>query len=207
MAGITMILCCDISRSRGSCAFAILWIYGTWSLTRKRRYYMATITQPLRDEHKELVPHIETLRMVADSIGTAPEESVRKGVEEAYTFLTHHLIPHAQAEERALYPVVGRLMGASEATATMSRDHVEVGRLTGELASLQSQLVGTSVSEPQVKALRRVLYGLYALVKVHFAKEEEIYLPILDARLTPEEAHQMFEAMEMAAKEAKSRVG
>ncbi len=168
---------------------------------------MATITQPLRDEHKELVPHIETLRTVADSIGTAPEESVRRGVEEAYTFLTHHLIPHAQAEEKALYPVVGRLMGASEATATMSRDHVEVGRLTGELGSLQSQLVGTSVSEPQAKALRRVLYGLYALVKVHFAKEEEIYLPILDARLTPEEARQMFEAMEMAAKEAKSKVG
>jgi iron-sulfur cluster repair protein YtfE (RIC family) len=168
---------------------------------------MATITQPLRDEHKELVPHIEMLLMVADSIGTAPEESVRRGVEEAYLFLTHHLIPHAQAEERALYPVVGRLMGASEATATMSRDHVEVGRLTGELGSLQSQLVGISLSEPQVKALRRVLYGLYAVVKVHFAKEEEIYLPILDARLTPEEARQMFEAMEMAAKEAKSKVG
>jgi iron-sulfur cluster repair protein YtfE (RIC family) len=168
---------------------------------------MATITQPLRDEHKELVPHIEMLRMVADSIGTAPEESVRQGVEEAYVFLTHHLIPHAQAEERALYPVVGRLMGASEATATMSRDHVEVGRLTGELGSLQSQLVGISLSEPQAKAFRRVLYGLYALVKVHFAKEEEIYLPILDARLTPEEARQMFEAMEMAAKEAKSKVG
>ena len=53
------------------------------------------------------------------------------------------------------------------------------------------------------KALRRVLYGLYALVKVHFAKEEEVYLSILDARLTPEEAHRMFEAMEEAARGAK----
>jgi len=48
-----------------------------------------------------------------------------------------------------------------------------------------------------------VLYGLYALVKVHFAKEEEVYLSILDARLTPEEAHRMFEAMEEAARGAK----
>ena len=55
----------------------------------------------------------------------------------------------------------------------------------------------------QANALRRVLYGLYALVKVHFAKEEEVYLPLLDARLTPGEAHAMFEAMEAAAKEAK----
>jgi iron-sulfur cluster repair protein YtfE (RIC family) len=168
---------------------------------------MVTLTQPLREEHRELIPQIEMLRTVADSIGAAPGESVQQGVEEAYKFLTHHLIPHAQAEERALYPVVGRLMGAPEATATMSRDHIEVGRLTGELGSLRSQLGGASVNESQVKALRRVLYGLYAIVKVHFAKEEEVYLPILDARLTPEEASRMFEAMEMAAKEAKSNIG
>jgi hypothetical protein len=51
-----------------------------------------------------------------------------------------------------------------------------------------------------------VLYGLYAVVKLHFAKEEEVYLPILDARLTHEEASRMFEAMEMAAKQAKSQL-
>ena len=166
---------------------------------------MTTFTQPLRDEHKELIPHIELLRTVADSIGTAPLASVQQSVEAAYTFLAHHLTPHAQAEERALYPVVGKLMGAAEATATMSRDHVEIGQLTGELGLLRSQLIGADVSESQQKALRRVLYGLYAVVKVHFAKEEEVYLPILDARLTREEAARMFEAMELAAQEAKSK--
>jgi len=49
-----------------------------------------------------------------------------------------------------------------------------------------------------------VLYGLYTLVKVHFAKEEEVYLPLLDANLTPDEAIEMFEAMEKAAGEAKA---
>ena len=52
------------------------------------------------------------------------------------------------------------------------------------------------------EALRRVLYGLSAIITVHFAKEEEIYLPILDARLAPEEAHRMF--LERVAQEAKS---
>jgi iron-sulfur cluster repair protein YtfE (RIC family) len=173
----------------------------------KRRKEMVTLTQPLRDEHKELLPHIELLRTVADSIGETPFESLRRGVDEAYAFLTHHLLPHAQGAEGALYPVVGRLMGAPEATATMSRDHVEVGRLTEELGSLRSHLDGASVGASQVQALRRVLYGLYAIVRVHFAKEEEVYLPILDARLTAEEASRMFEAMERAAQEAKSSVG
>lgn len=165
------------------------------------------VTQPLRDEHKELIPHIETLRTVADSVGQASIESLRQGVEDVFEFLMHHLIPHAEAEDRALYPVVGKVMGAPDATATMSRDHVEVGRLTDELASLRSELSRAMLGEAQAKALRRVLYGLYALVKLHFAKEEEVYLPLLDARLSTGAARDMFEAMENAAKHAKGRHG
>jgi hemerythrin-like domain-containing protein len=164
---------------------------------------MVTLTQPLREEHKELMPHIEMLRTVADAIGTMPIDTLRQHVYDVYMFLEHHLIPHAQAEEWALYPTVGRLMSAPAVTATMSR---EIGRLTEELASLKMQISGKSVSESQEKALRRVLYGLYAIVKLHFAKEEEIYLPLLDARLTPGEAQELFEAMETAAKEAKIKL-
>jgi iron-sulfur cluster repair protein YtfE (RIC family) len=167
------------------------------------RTHMKSLTQPLRDEHKELLPHIERLRAVADSIGTAPIESVRQNLEEIYTFLTGQLTPHAQAEERVLYPTVGRLMGAAEATAKMSQEHTAIHRYTQELGTLRLSLSDASLSETEEQALRRVLYGLYALVKEHFAKEEEIYLPFLDARLTAQEALQMFEALEMAAHEAK----
>ncbi len=164
---------------------------------------MKTLTQPLRDEHKELLPQIEMLRTVADLVGDAPIVEVQQGVDAVYEFLMHHLIPHAQAEDKALYPVVGKIMGAAQATATMSRDHVEVGRLTEELASLRLELAGLHLDVAQVKALRRVLYGLYTLVKVHFAKEEEVYLPILEAGLNPAEAQRMFEALEAAAHEVK----
>jgi iron-sulfur cluster repair protein YtfE (RIC family) len=91
------------------------------------------------------------------------------------------------------------------ATATMSRDHVEVGRLKEELRLLRSKVSSGVTRESLLKSLRRVLYGLYALVKVHFAKEEEIYLPLLDAGLTPDDAQRMFEAMERAARTAQSR--
>ncbi len=165
---------------------------------------MTTITQPLRDEHKELFPHVETLKTAADQVNEVLSERAWKDIQEAYEFLAYHLIPHAYAEEQALYPVVQKVMGAPQATATMSRDHVEVGRLTEELKGLLPDRT-TRLSAEQITGLRRVLYGLYALVKVHFAKEEEIYLPLLDARLTPGEASLMFEAMEEAAREAKAR--
>ena len=160
---------------------------------------MTTITQPLRDEHASLVPHIQTLREVADRVTEISIESLRQEIDGAHRFLTDHLIPHAEVEDRVLYPVVGEALGAPEATATMRRDHVEVGRLTAELGTLRARLGGTAVDPGQAKELRRVLYGLYALVTVHFAKEEEIYLAILDQRLSAQAARELFAAMEHAA--------
>ncbi len=167
---------------------------------------MTTVTQPLHEEHQELLPQIERLRAIADFVGEAPVPLLKLGLDEIYDFLAHQLIPHTQAEERTLYPVVQKVMGASEATRTMERDHVEIERLTEELAMLRAELSRAPVTGVQVQALRRVLYGLYELVKVHFAKEEEVYLPLLDARLSPAEAYQMFAALEATAHEAEQRV-
>ena len=165
------------------------------------------LTQPLRDEHRDLLPHIEELRATADMVGDAPPTELLKAVDAAHAFLVHHLIPHATAEDDALYPAVQKVMGAPMATATMSRDHVEVGRLTEELSSLRSEIATGALTTGRAKALRRVLYGLYALVHVHFAKEEEIYLPLLDANLSVAEARAMFERMEAAAGEARTHAG
>jgi iron-sulfur cluster repair protein YtfE (RIC family) len=165
---------------------------------------MAPLPQRVRDEHRELITRIEVLRTVADSIGSASTESIRKGVGQVYTFLIHQLIPHAQAEEQVLYPTVGRLLRALEATETMSRDHLEVIRLTEELEALRLHLFYTPISESNEQALRRVLYGLYAIIKLHLAKEEEIYLPIVEARLPDEEVNGLVEAMEGTVMEAKS---
>jgi iron-sulfur cluster repair protein YtfE (RIC family) len=174
---------------------------------KSKEINMKTITEPLRDEHKELLPHIESLRIAGESIHAHLfSPFIREEVEKAYKFLTDELIPHAKAEDRALYPVVQKVMGAKEATATMSRDHVEVDRLTGELGDLLLKVDGTAITDEQTHAMRRILFGLYALVKVHFAKEEEVYLPLLDARLTEQEAAAMFESMERAAHDVKSKL-
>jgi hemerythrin-like domain-containing protein len=167
---------------------------------------MSTITQPLRDEHKELYPEVESLRHAAEAVNEALSAADRAKIEEAYEFLTRHLLPHAQAEEAALYPAVQKVMGTLFGTATMQRDHVEVHRLTEELGAQLERLRASTLTQQDVRALRQVLYGLYALVRLHFAKEEDVYLPLLDSGLSPEEARAMFEAMEEAAHKAKAAV-
>jgi iron-sulfur cluster repair protein YtfE (RIC family) len=164
---------------------------------------MTTLTQPLRDEHRELYPQVEGILTAAGLIGRGSLDEVKRAVDAAYEFLADHLLPHAQAEDAALYPTVQRVVGAPEITLTMSRDHVEVGRYIDELAALKNGISGKPLTPSQTIELQRVLYGLYAMVKLHFAKEEEVYLPILDQRLTAETARQMFEQMEAAAHKAR----
>lgn len=162
---------------------------------------MKLVTQPLRDEHRELLPLLERVRAAADGVGSG--SASMEAVDSAYEFLSAHLVPHAVAEEAALYPVVARIMGSPDATKTMEVDHAEVRRLTGELGEIRSHISESVPSSDQVRDLRRVLYGLYTLVGVHFAKEEKVYLPLLDSRLSAEEARTMFEEMEAAAGRAK----
>jgi iron-sulfur cluster repair protein YtfE (RIC family) len=158
-----------------------------------------SVMQPLRDEHPELLPHIEAIRRVADQIGYAPAATLRDEVAGVYEFLTHHLVPHAKAEDAELYPAVERAMEAPGATETMRRDHIEVADLIEQLRALEPELEVESIGPVVERSLRRILYGLYALVKVHFAEEEDIYVPVLEKHLTSEDAAELFEAMEEAA--------
>jgi iron-sulfur cluster repair protein YtfE (RIC family) len=152
-----------------------------------------TVTEPLRAEHAELLPRLESLRDAAPALEDHDNEALPT-VDTALAFLRDSLIPHAQAEDAVLYPVVEQVMKAPGATATMSRDHVEVSRLTADLQRLRDSLHGSSDAELR-RELQRILYGLCAIIRLHFAKEEEIYLPLLDAGLAPVDADEMFRAM------------
>lgn len=166
---------------------------------------MANHMKPLAEEHEELRMRIEEIRDIADGIGELSIGDLRERIRETHEFLTHHLIPHALAEDEVLYPVVARIMGAPRATATMSRDHVAVVRLTEELETIGAHLATTGPRTLQEHVLRRILYGLHALVSNHFAKEEEIYVPILDAGVSESEASEIFERMAQAELMARER--
>lgn len=160
---------------------------------------MTPATQPFREEHQRLLRHIEELRSVADGLRGTPTEVVTREVGLIHDFLTHHLIPQTAAEERILYPFVGKLLGSLDATATMSLDHQEVVRLTNELGTLHTELVAGFVTMPHLQELERILYELHELLTTHFAKEEEVYLPLLDKHLTHTEARDLFARMEEIA--------
>lgn len=144
----------------------------------------------LRAEHRTMASGAMALRTTADSIGSVSIADLRSAVGDALSFLDETLLPHAAAEDEVLYPFVGHLLGSALATATMHRDHAEVLGLTHELARLLERLSADGevvLDDRTANALRRVLYGLFAIITLHLAKEDEIYLPLLETRATGEQ--------------------
>jgi iron-sulfur cluster repair protein YtfE (RIC family) len=145
-------------------------------------------TQPLRDEHRALLPELGALRVAADAVGSpvAGEQ-----LDRAWRLLHRHLLPHMAAEEATLYPTIDRLVG-NDATATMRRDHDEIRKRIGALDALRSSDEPDSGAQGE---LRAVLYGLDAIVRLHLAKEEELYYPLLDTQLSGDEAAELVTAV------------
>ena len=159
------------------------------------------VTESLRAEHRHLLPHVEALAEAGDAVGVEAAADLPGRVDGVHEFLTAHLIPHATAEDVVLYPEVDGLIGRrgeTRPTDTMRRDHDEVVRLTERLGLVRDRVRQLGPTQADERELRRVLYGLYALVSLHFAKEEEVYLPLLDRELTAAEAQTLFERMEHA---------
>ena len=136
-------------------------------------------------EHQILRPGLDRLRAAADLLGSEPDAETIAVVRAVHCFLVEDLAPHEAAEGAELYPVLDRLLGGSESTVTMSRAHTEIARLIRRLGRVLDDLDPEHPDEADVLELRRLLYGLHAILRLHFAQEEEGYFSLLD---DPEDA-------------------
>ena len=142
-------------------------------------------TDAFREEHAALLDHVEHLRAIAGQLPGMDTAERAAALQRALEFLRGTLVPHAEAEERVLYPAVAALLGSPKATATMISDHRAIVSRIDALAAAQPD---------DVERLQELLYGLHALLIVHFHKEEDDYLPLLEER-PPEEVAAIFERM------------
>jgi iron-sulfur cluster repair protein YtfE (RIC family) len=157
-----------------------------------------SVTEPLRREHADLLPHLTELDDLASGIDDWRADTTTR-LRAAVEFLQDHLVPHARAEEAALYPLVEELMDAPGATDTMRADHVEIVRRISALAAAIADVGAAPPTAARAEQLRGELYGLSAILQLHFRKEEEVLLPVLDAGLDADEGTRLFAAMSAAA--------
>jgi soluble P-type ATPase/iron-sulfur cluster repair protein YtfE (RIC family) len=132
------------------------------------------------EEHATLRPDLDQLRRTADQIGTVPTAELLEALQTVHRFLVDDLLPHEQAEDAQLYPVFDRILGGSDPTGTMSRAHVEIAHHIRRIGHLIEDLDPTAPEPEDLIDLRRSLYGLHAILLLHFAQEDEGYLNLID---------------------------
>ncbi len=152
-------------------------------------------TEPLRAEHRDLVPKLDALRALGAGLDTWEPGREDEVLAEVIVMLRHHQLPHARAEEALLYPAVEQAMNAPGAMATMIADHREIARRIEALAGTGAAIDGKTPRPDQLEDLRAQLLGLWAILLLHLEKEEDILLPILDAHLSVEEAQALFDGL------------
>ena len=135
----------------------------------------AAIASRFSSEHGELRPRLEDLRRAADAIGTVEDREAVAMARDVYRWLDQDLLPHEMAEQETLYPMLARVLGGEDRTSTMSRAHNEIAHLVRRLGAVMAQTTDPPGGD-DLADIRRLLYGLYAVLTLHFDQEEESYL-------------------------------
>jgi heavy metal translocating P-type ATPase len=143
----------------------------------------ARIGLQFRDEHEKLMPEVRRIRYVTDRLDTMPPETALKELRAIHTFLAERLLPHEKAEDAVVYPLVADIIGGEDPTATMSRAHIEISHLIKVFGHLLDGMPAEGPGPEDMRELRRILYGLYAILTLHFAQEEESYLALIEERM------------------------
>jgi len=155
----------------------------------------ASLPRVAHEHHDRLMHHVDTMTMVGDQLGAASVAELRPRVDDLAAFLNGLLLPHMEAAERTLYPELERMLQNRHSMTPMRREHDEIRKLVAELVRLQQRLDAGPLQTGETVALRRVIFRLYAMLKVHLA-EEELYLGIIEHGVSAESAEKLAAALD-----------
>jgi iron-sulfur cluster repair protein YtfE (RIC family) len=94
-------------------------------------------------------------------------------------WVDHVLEPHAQWEDRWLYPEIDERAGSPWATRLMTYEHQQIRDAAHAVAAARLALREHG-STATVIELRGRLFALDAIVRAHMAREERFLIPLLD---------------------------
>lgn len=164
-----------------------------WGRPQRRQALPPALAERLYAEHRRLGPGLERLRNLADQLDTLPRLQLRDALLDVQRFVTIDLLEHERLDEAEIYPAIAAQLSGEDPLGAFSRTHQEIFHLARLLALLVRDLPGDGPEPHDLPDIRRLLYSLHAVLRLHFAQEEELYasvsehyvaaaqLPLLDA--------------------------
>ncbi len=144
---------------------------------RRPRLLSAETAARLSREHRDLAEILDRIQAVADRIDTVPPDESGRDLAAIDRLLRDRLLPHEREDDATLYPGLAELLGGRDPLAAMSRTHREIIRLAGLFNRTVAHLdaAGPNRDDTILRDARRLLYGLAAILRLHFAQEEELF--------------------------------
>ncbi|HWU89926.1 MAG TPA: heavy metal translocating P-type ATPase [Kofleriaceae bacterium] len=133
------------------------------------------LAQGLASAHRSLRPHVGELAALAARLDSLPATEARLQLEHLREILEKELLPHEREEQQTAYPLLGKMLKEEDPTGPLIQTHHEIHRLTRLFGRLVAQLPAEGPRPEDLRDLRRVLYGLHAILTLHFAQEEDFY--------------------------------
>lgn len=135
----------------------------------------------LKAEHETLLPVLDRIRATGDRLAGETGLPPREELIELGALLRERLLRHEQEDDTIVYPRVAELIGGEDPMAAMSRGHREVRLLVRTYGRMLDAMADAPADPGLRHDLQRILYSLDAILRLHFAQEEEIYSALADA--------------------------
>ena len=139
------------------------------------------LSRKLRAEHDELIPRLEQIRDTADQLLVLDSTRAKSELSAVQAFLRDEILPHEKEDEREIYPEIASRLGGEDPLAAMSRSHREIFHLIDTFDRVVDDLPAAGPEPADLRDLHRLLYGLHAVLRLHFDQEEELYASLDDA--------------------------
>ena len=159
---------------------------------------LRSLDETSHEHHERIMAHVDALPGLADMIDKVDMGTFARHFDAECEFISTQLVPHIEAIETTLYTALDRLMGKRHSMEPMREEHARLRRLFTSLCHYRQAIERGQFDKEETIALRRVMFRLYSLLKVHLA-EEEMYLHVIDRDLSAEEKDALARGIDHAA--------
>jgi hypothetical protein len=133
-------------------------------------------TACLRDLDVQLEGKVELLRNAARTFPSLTPTERERLRERVLAFLREDVAEHITIDTGVLYPTIAERLGDPLAAAPLHYDHRAIRWWIDRIRHADLD---------DVAELQELLYGLYAVIKLHVSREQDLYVEVLESRAWP----------------------